>query len=504
VEPSSDAALPAPAFAGTEFAGKARTAVAWATGLQFFRDVVQFAFTLILVRLLPIGAYGQFGFLTALLTFFTYYSFREFLNHTLQVGEREEIYYQDHFTAGAVIQTVIVVCVNLTALAFRWIPAYAPVSTVLHVMSLLFVIDLPAEFRTRMLEREFDWRRLRLLQGLGFFAGALLSLAMAVAGLGVWALIIPTLAVPLPFVYDLFVTARFRPTWAFSWDRFRPAWQFGLARVLTLTLLAIASVTESLSLTSVLGFAALGIFGRALGLAQVLCGRLATLLAVAIYPVLARVPRSSDASRRFGALYLRAVGWSVIPAAVLAALLADPIVRTLYGLKWVGAIPFVPWAMAGAALAAIVQTSYTVLLSNGRQRDCLKADVWRMTGVLLALAVALRAGPGKYLAALCLVHVVSLLVVSRLLSRARVLDWTAVVDAVAPAATSAVLGAAVVMGMTLLLGTRLDSIRFAALVIPVFVLTYLGALRLLFRARLAEVVGQLPRSRNLARALRLA
>jgi O-antigen/teichoic acid export membrane protein len=496
--------LAAPALAPPpDLANRAKLAVAWATGLQFFRDVVQFALTLALVRLLPAEAYGQFGLLTTLLTFFTFYSFREFLAHTLQVREGEAVNYQDHFTAGALIQGLIVIAVNAVAVGFRWMPDYAPVSNVLHVMSLLFVIDLPAEFRTRMLERTLDWRRLRVLQAAGFLAGGLLSLAMALSGLGVWSLIVPTLFVPLPFVWDLFVTEKWRPTWVFSWDRFRPAWQFGLTRVLTLTLLAVASLAESLTLTSALGFAMLGIFGRALGLAQLLCGRLASLLAIAIFPVLTRVPRASDAFRRAGGLYLRAVTWSVIPAAVIASLIADPIVRVLYGDQWLGAIPFVPWAMAGAALAAMAQTAYTVLLANGQQRACVAADGWKMLGILASLALALPAGPGRYLAALCAVHAITLLVVGTFLQRGRALSEPAFLQAIGPAVVSAACAGAAVLGLTMAAGRPREALWFAAVMPPVFMFVYVGTLRALFRAPLAEVVSQLPQSMALARVLRL-
>ena len=76
--------------------------------------------TITLVRLLPAEAYGQFGFLTTLLGFFTLYSFREFLGHTLQVRDGEAVHYQDHFTAGAVMQVLFFALVNVVAIGFRF------------------------------------------------------------------------------------------------------------------------------------------------------------------------------------------------------------------------------------------------------------------------------------------------------------------------------------------------------------------------------------------------
>ena len=181
---------------------------------------------LVLVRILPAEVYGQFGFVTALVGFLTLYSFREFLGQTLVVRDPDQVHYQDHFTAGAVLQVAVCLLANGIAVALRWFPAYAEVAPALHVMSVLFLLDLPSELRVKMLERALDWRRLRLLHAIGLLLCGALSVAMALGGWGVYALLVPTLAIPLVFGYDLWVRAGWRPVWTWSWQRFKPAWTF--------------------------------------------------------------------------------------------------------------------------------------------------------------------------------------------------------------------------------------------------------------------------------------
>jgi teichuronic acid exporter len=476
-------------------AGRARLAVAWATGFQLFRDVVQFGLTITLVRLLPAEVYGQFGFFTTLLTFFTIYSFREFLNHTLQVRGGDVVHYQDHFTAGAVVQAIVVVVVNGVAIGLRWFPAYAAVSPVLHVMSVLFVLDLPSEFRVKMLERELDWRRLRFLQGVGFVVGGLVSVALALSGVRVLALLLPTLIAPLPFIYDLFVTARWRPTWAFDWDRFRPAWRFGWTRIATVSFVSVASLTETTWLTGVLGFALLGIYGRAMGLAQLLCGRIAGLLSLAVYPVLTRLTPDTDSYRRASAMYLRTVGWAVVPLAAIFSMLAAPVVNLIYGKTWIEAIPLVPFAMAVAAVSAIAQTAYTLLLASGRQGPCLVADAWRLAGTLIALVVALPFGAAGYLVAMSALQCVSLVIVVGFLLRGRAVTPAGLLQAIVPALVSTGLAAGAAS-----IGAAGSPVATGV----VFFGVYVVALRVLFASACAELVGYLPQSGRLSRWLRLA
>jgi teichuronic acid exporter len=481
--------------AATDTGTRARLAVSWATGFQLFRDAIQFALTLALVRLLPADAYGQFGFVTTLLGFFTLYSFREFLGYTIQVRDSRAVHYQDHFTAGAVVQACTVVLANGFAAACWFLPAYRPVAPVLHVMSILFVLDLPSEFRVKMLERDLDWRRLRALQATGFLASGLLSVAMALGGAGVYALLIPTLLAPLPFAYDLFVRARWRPTWAFSWDRFRPAWQFGWTRIAAVSFLAAASLLESAWLASALGFATLGVYGRAIGLAQLACGRVSGLLALSIYPVLTKLEPGTESFRRASALYLRVIAWVVLPAGVALAMLAAPVVSLLYGASWTGAIPLVPAAAIMAAFAALGQTGYTLLLAYGKQRQCLTADAWKLTATVVALALLLPLGPRHYLMALCVLQMSAAALVIVYLWNGGAVSTGAIASSLLPAFVSTALAAGA-LAVAAPAGFVTQCVVFGTV--------YLAALRTLFATPLAELVSQLPQSARVGRWLGFA
>ena len=495
---ASAVAVAAPAPPG--LAARARAAIAWSTGFQLFRDLFQFGLTLALVRLLPAEAYGQFGFVTTLVSFLTIYSFREFLNHTLQVRDGEPVPYQDHFTAGAVIQATLFLATNLLAVAASYVPAYAPAAPLIHMMSLIFPLDLGGDFRARMLERRLDWRRLRVLHGLGIVMSGAASIAMAMTGWGVYALFVPLLLLPLPLWWDLLVVEKFRPTWTFRWAAFRPAFQFGSSRMVAVTCVGGAVLIESSWLTGVFGFVALGFLVRANGLAQLVCGRVGGILGNSVYPVLTRVSVASASFTRASAMYFRAVSWVVVPMAVIVALLAKPIVLLLYGRSWMDAVPLVPLAVSVAAMTAIVQTVYTIVLAAGAHRRCLAADVWRLVGTVAALSVLVPFGLHAYLAGLFGVHAVAFLVVLDGGWRIGVLQVRAMIDALAPPVAATVGAAVLVYGLRDAAST---SLPIAALMAALFGAAYFAILRLAFASQLRDLIVYLPEGGRLGRVLRL-
>lgn len=487
--------------AQASLAGRARLAIAWTTGFQIFGDLLQLGLTLVLVRIVAPEAYGQFGFATPLLNLLTLFSCREVLGYILQVRPPQAVPLQDYFTAGAVIQLGIFLITNIVAIAVRWTADLSSISVPLHVMSILFLIDLPSQLRTRMLERALDWRRMRSLQAIGLVAGAATALAIAFAGGGVYALLLPTLVLPLPFVYDLFVRVGWRPDWTWRWPAVRPALAFGASRAAGVGLVATSGLVESGWLASTLGFASFGVFNRAIGLSQLFSGRMGAILGTSMYPVLTQLPPDTDRYRRASAMYLRSVSWTVIPLSLVTSLLAAQVVAILYSTKWAAVVPLAPLAMAVGTVTAIVQSSYTLLLAHGRQNRCFLADLWRLVGTLAILAAVLPFGVRAYLFGLVLVHCIALALIVIWLMQARALTAGGLAGAVLPPLLAAFAAAAAMLfERSWLFG---DAGRLWLVVVhgAVFCLTYVAVLRVAFREQLQELVDYLPVRRHLSRWL---
>lgn len=211
------------ALRGADLRATAQAAVIWNTGFNLFRDLLQFVVMLVLVRLLDASAYGQFSLVTSIVGFISIFSFNNFIAYTLQVQTEEETHYQEHFTAGALLQIGMFLLTNFIALCVRWIPAYSSIAPLLHVMSVTFLFEWPCELRRKMIERTFDWRRLRLVHAIGLSINAVLAIVLGWMGAGVYALLIPGMAVTWPFIYDLFISVHWRPNWSWSWELYKSA-----------------------------------------------------------------------------------------------------------------------------------------------------------------------------------------------------------------------------------------------------------------------------------------
>ncbi len=411
--------------------GKVKSGILWITGITAFRDGLQFLMTVVLVRILSPKAYGEFSLVTAFVGFFSILSFRSCLEYTLQMRPGERVDYDMHFTIGALFQALALVTMNLTALVLRRLPDYAAVAPLLHVMSVYFLLDWVGELRVKMLERSLDWRRLRLLEGVGAVLNAVAAIGMALGGAGVYALLLPGLFVTVPFIVDLLLVERWRPKAHWNFPEFRPAWRYGLARMGSALVIRGQQVLEGTCLVAAIGYASFGIYGRAVGLAAICCLKLPSLAAITLFPMLTRLQPGSPEMRRASALILRCVVWSSFPMAMFVALLGVPIIRALYGAKWLSAAPLLPWALTAAAITSLADTSNFLLLAGLRTRQALVIDLLRLTGVGLSLLFLLSRGLVVYLGGLAGVQLVLCVFAISWLWSSRSIAWSGIRSAFA-------------------------------------------------------------------------
>lgn len=482
----------------TDFGTKARSAVIWNTAFNLFRDLLQFGSMLVLVRLLQPESYGEFALVTSIIGFLSIFSHNNFIAHLLQVKDEEDALYQEHFTASAILQTGIFLITNIVALILHWFPTYAPVAPYIHVMSITFLLEWPCELRRKMIERQFDWRRLRLLQAVGLIASTLLAIVMAWAGAGAYALLVPGMLVTIPFIYDLFVVAKWKPTWSWTFEDYRAAWYFGLTRLGSGIVSSGRQLMESGVLTAVVGFATYGVFNRAIGLTQMFCQKFASQLLYAIYPILTRLEGREGSSSRIGGLVLRLVVWTVVPIAVVFSALAEPVVRVVYGQNWADVTPLLPWAMAWGALVAIAHAAYMLLLSKNKTRLCLYGDIGVFLGTGLTLIFVLPYGLINYLAVSGILQLLLITALLYWLVQLSAIKISSIIHAFIPSVTASMLA----WGLLQVLTDRVpdeaaQSFSSALAWGGGFTLLYLMILRAGFPKLMLELINYFPANKKL-------
>lgn len=329
------------------FADRVRSAVVWRWGSQVLAQIITWAATILVVRLLDPSDYGHYAMAQAVLAAFTFLNGYSFATSLIQAQE------VDQRRIGQVFGMLIVANVALATLQFLAAPLAADyyqqplVAQMLRIQALIFLTTPFIALPSALLSRTLNFRNQAVVNLACAVAGGGTALALAETGHGVWAL------VWAPVV--LFATRAAGLTIAVG-GLVRPIFDFrGCRDIITfggaLTLSQLFWVVQSQSDIFIAGrsFDAheLGLYSEALFVALIFSGRFVPPLNDVAFPAFAELVKQG---KPIGAAFLSGVQTVMLialPAYIGLSLTAEPLVATVFGPKWTAMAPI----LAGLALA---------------------------------------------------------------------------------------------------------------------------------------------------------
>ncbi len=459
-------------------------------------DVVRLVTMMIMARLLTPDDYGTFALAISVMFWVGSVGFGNFAPNLLRHrGGKQEV--GTYLLFGLFLQTgLLLVGIGVAALLFFWFDKQL-VAALLALCLLSFPVQVPHEIEYQILQREFLWRRLRLIQLGTVLLGSALSVLLAYAGAGPFALAASVLLGPLPFAVHLLATRSIGPL-RFDRELLRGVYKFGWPMAGGTVTWRTRELMGSWAVATFLSVADLGLLNRATGLAVLVLGQFASPVTNALLPILAAAQDDPVRRLRMGSLLLRFVVWTQIPLAVCLALLAAPAVRLLYGPRWEAAVPLLPFASALALVIHVLTLFMLLLVAAGATRERLVSDAIFFAAAFVALG-GLAFGLSAYLLAQTVAVLTATVYAGHAAHRRGWIDGLGIRAAVLPALAAALFGALAAW----LVRTHIDETFGAIAAAVVFVAVDLLALRLLFVRPVEELVAIMPKAELFRRILLL-
>jgi O-antigen/teichoic acid export membrane protein len=341
--PPAILAAPQPA----SLSARVRSALAWRWGTQVLAQIITWASTIAVVRLLEPSDYGLYAMTQAVATALAFLNGQSFATSLIQADRIDER------RVGQVFALLLLLNGALAIIQFLTAPFAADyfgeplVEPMLKAQALIFLTIPFAALPQELLARRIEFRQQGLVNLASAVIGAGSALWMAWQGWGVWALVyspilmFATRAIGLTFAARLLVKPVFDLRGAGDLVTFGGA----------LTICQLLWIIQSQSDIVIAGRSfephALGLYSEALFLTLIITGRFLPPVNEVCFPTYAELHKSGRPLGPFFLKVQRTVALLVMPAYVGLALVAGPAVDTLFGPKWTEMGPIV----AGLALA---------------------------------------------------------------------------------------------------------------------------------------------------------
>ena len=334
------------------FGSRVRSAVIWRSGSQILAQIITWASTLLVIRLLDPSDYGLFAMTQVVLAFLAFLNGWGFASALVQSDS------VDPFRIRQAFGLLLVLNALLAAIQFFGAPFAAAyygqpmVADLLRVQALMFLATPFIALPEVMMGRALDFRRQAIVNLLAAFAGASTALGCALAGYGVWTLVYAPIAMYWTRAIGLTLVARLLVWPSFNFKGCGQIIGFGSAILFSQLFWLIQSQSDIFIAGARFDAHALGLYAEALFLAQIFMAKFVPPLNEVAFPAYSRIKNDRAAVRWNFLKTVRLVMLVAAPFYCGLAVVAGPMVETLFGAKWLGMVPYIQLI----ALALILMT----------------------------------------------------------------------------------------------------------------------------------------------------
>jgi O-antigen/teichoic acid export membrane protein len=364
-----------------------RTSLALSFGQEATTSVIGLASIMILARLLTPKDIGVFSIAAAVIALA--HPLRDFGvgGYLIQEKDLTTERIQAAFAVTLLTSWLVAALIALGAVPIAHFYNEPGLTTVLWVLTLsLLAIPLAAP-RLALLRRDMAFPALFRINVGAATVGPIVSVTTAASGFGPISLALGSVAVNVTTVALTFWNCPRRipvGTGSQSWGR---VFDFGIRSSATSLVTQMGMSAADLIIGRALGFTALGLYSRAIGLIRLFNQQvMGSVFSVAL-PAFAALIRTREDAR---AAYLRAcslitgIAW---PFFAFLGLMAYPIVRAMFGDQWDEAVPPARILAAGGLVFHTLPLAGPVLLSVGRVDLMLRGEVMIQAGRILFIVL---------------------------------------------------------------------------------------------------------------------
>lgn len=371
------------------------SAVRWAYVNQIGRQVTNLVISLVLAALLGPRAFGVVALATVFLAVFELVIEQSAGHAIIQRQEVEASHLDAAFWFVLGTSALLGIIAAVTAPLWAAAADLPELTSVIRVLALTMPLSALAIIQVAILKRRMDFRAITIREQVAMIIAGIVGIGAALAGAGMWALVIQAITLSVVDVAVLWTISPWRPRWRFSFRHARELAGFSTGSMLNGLGAFLNTRVEVILIGFVLGPVAVSIYRLASRIVNVVVDIAIGALGQVALPTLSPLHDDPVGFRNATVRMLR--HGSLVSVALLALVGAGSLPLTMVlGDEWSDAHPTMPVLALAAAFTSMSALITPTLMSAGRTRAAAVRS-WTITLVnagLLWTASSVVAGRG--------------------------------------------------------------------------------------------------------------
>mgnify|MGYP002571252319 FL=1 len=353
-------------------------------------QLVTFVVSIVLARILSPDDYGTVALVTVFTTILQVFVDSGLGTALIQKKNADDLDFSSVFYFN------FVVCLVLYAGMFFAAPIIASfyndltLIPIIRVISLTIVISGIKGIQQSFVSRNMLFKRFFFSTLGGTIFSAILGVAMAYAGCGVWAIVAQQLSNTAIDTLILWLTVKWRPKKMFSWERLKTLFSFGWKLLISSLLDTVYSNLRSLVIGKMYSPSDLAYYNQGDKLPSTVITNINTSIASVLLPTLASKQDDRKQLKNMTRRAIKTSTYIIAPLMMGLAFCAPPIVRLILTEKWVPCVPYLRIFCITYMFYPIHTANLNAINATGRSDYFLKLEIAKKVIGMILLLVTMR------------------------------------------------------------------------------------------------------------------
>ena len=369
-----------------ELKDKAVKGIAWNTIQSLTNKSISFLFLIIMARLLLPDDYGMVGLLAVFISISEAFIDCGFGQAIIRKQNRtivdESTVYFFSIIASCICYGIIFLIAPLVANFYK-MPELCPL---MRFLGLKIIIASFSSMQLLKYTIELNFKIPAIIRVVSNLLSGAIGIYFASSGYGPWALAIQQVLLASFTTLLYLIICKWRPIIKFSMDSFKEMFSFGSkllgARLLNIVYANISTIFIGKAYSS----KELGLYSKGQEMAAYPSDILSGIVTTVSYPLLCTLQDNRERLTQSYRRIIRTIGFVVYPVMTLVAVLAQPIILTLFGENWAETAVYMALLCYPYMIVPICSANFSLLQVAGRSDLVLRLEIiTKIMGTIMLL-----------------------------------------------------------------------------------------------------------------------
>ena len=350
---------------------------------------VTFIVSIVLARLLDPTVYGTVALVTIFTTIMQVFVDSGMGNALIQKKDADDLDFSSVFYFNMAMCSVLYLIMFFAAPLIASFYRMPELTAIVRVLSFVVVISGVKNVQQAYVSRHLMFKRFFFSTLGGTIGAAVIGIAMAYLGFGVWALVAQMLFNAAVDTTILWITVKWRPKKMFSFQRLKSLFSYGWKLLASSLIDTVYNDLRQLIIGKKYSSGDLAYYNQGKKFPQLIVTNINTSIDSVLLPTMSKAQDDMAAVRSMTRRAIKTSTFLMMPAMIGLAVCAEPLVQLILTEKWLPCVLFLRIFCITYAFYPIHTANLNAIKAMGRSDLFLKLDIIKKTVGIIAILITM-------------------------------------------------------------------------------------------------------------------